>query len=64
MSRFVHVPRPTEDAAITAADRTARPVPPAEVLFDHLVHAYAVRDRYGLRLFGPMVVRATGAPLR
>ncbi|MCW2899170.1 MAG: hypothetical protein JWO67_1435 [Streptosporangiaceae bacterium] len=58
MSRFP-IPRPTEDAAIAAASRSVRPLPPMEVLFDRLVMAYAVRDRIGLALFGRQVVRAS-----
>jgi hypothetical protein len=54
------VKRPTEHAAIRAAGQSAQALPPMEVLFDRLVHAYAVRDRAGLCLYGHMVVRGAG----
>lgn len=51
------IPRPTENAALRAV---RAPAPrPVEELFDGLVHAYAIRDRHGLQLFGLAVVRAT-----
>jgi hypothetical protein len=63
VSRFP-IPRPTEDAAVTAAARTTAPLPPVDVLFDRLITAYALRDRRGLQRFGLAIVRASGSPLR
>jgi len=61
MARYP-IPRPTEDAAVRG---TANPVlPPVDVLFDHLVTAYAMRDRHGLQRFGLAIVRTSGGPLR
>lgn len=49
--------RPTEDAAIAAASRSARPLPPVPALFACLVTAYAVGDRHGLNLFAHAIAR-------
>ncbi|TKA11766.1 hypothetical protein [Actinacidiphila oryziradicis] len=64
MSARFPIPRPTEDAAVTAAARTIPPLPPVDVLFDRLVTAYALHDRNGLQRFGLAIVRAAGGPLR
>jgi hypothetical protein len=54
------VARPTEHAAIRAASRSARPLPPVEVLFAHLVVAHAMNDRHGANLFGHAIARSSG----
>ncbi|WP_217553103.1 hypothetical protein [Streptomyces sp. GbtcB6] len=60
MSRTSHVRRPTEVAAIRAAARSARPGPPIEALFAHLVIAQAAEDRHGTNLLGHAIARAAG----
>lgn len=52
--------RPTEDAAIAAASRSPRPLPPIPSLFAGLVTAYAVGDKRGMNLFGHAIARSTG----
>ena len=52
------VRRPTEAAAIRAATRTARPLPPVPVLMAALVDAVDRRDREGACLAAHLVVRA------
>lgn len=64
MSAAWPVRRPTEVAGIRNAIRSQRPLPPVEVLLDHLVTAYGLRDRRGVQLVGLAVVRATGGPWR
>ncbi|MDJ0346749.1 hypothetical protein [Streptomyces sp. PH10-H1] len=64
MSARFPIPRPTEDAAIRNASRNAAGPLPVEVLFDAMVHAYAVDDRFGLRYFGLAIVRNAGGPAR
>ncbi|MFE5873019.1 hypothetical protein ACFQ6V_30810 [Streptomyces roseifaciens] len=64
MSTRYPVRRPTEDAAVHAAARTSRPLPPAHVLLAALVSAYATGDRRGMQLFALAVVRTAGGPTR
>lgn len=56
-----YVRRPTERAAIRAAARSARPAPPVEALFAHLIVTNAVGDRHGSNLLGHAIARAGGA---
>lgn len=55
------VRRPTERAAIAAACRSARPLPPIHALFAHLVVTNAVGDRHGSNLLGHAIARQGGA---
>lgn len=59
MSRPSHVRRPTEHAAIEAACRSARPLPPITSLMAALVEAHDRRDREGVQLAAHLVVRAS-----
>jgi hypothetical protein len=52
------VPRPTEHAALRAADRSARPGPLVEVLLDNLVTAQRAGDREGWCLCAHRAARA------
>lgn len=61
MSARSYIPRPTEHAAIRAACRSARPRPPVEALFAHLVITHALGDRHGSNLIGHAIARAAGA---
>ncbi|GAA3617463.1 MULTISPECIES: hypothetical protein [Streptomyces] len=58
VSRYVAVPRPTESAAISAAGRSARPLPPVELLLDALITAHRSGDRHGVCLSAHRAVRA------
>jgi len=58
VSRYVQVPRPTEHAAIRAACRSARPLPPVDMLLDHLLTAHKSGDRAGVCLCAHRAVRA------
>ena len=55
------IPRPTENAAVAAADRTRRPLPPLPTLFAGLVTAHAIGDRHGENLFGHAIARSGGS---
>ncbi|MEV6833626.1 hypothetical protein AB0N17_03685 [Streptomyces sp. NPDC051133] len=50
--------RPTEAAAIRAADMFTRPLPPVPALMAALLEANQRRDREGLCLAAHLVVRA------
>lgn len=52
--------RPTERAAIRAACRSPRPLPPIAALFAHLVITQAVGDRHGSNLLGHAIARSGG----
>ncbi|MDW8805607.1 hypothetical protein P1P68_12645 [Streptomyces scabiei] len=52
------VRRPTESAAIRAAGRSARPLPPVPALMAALLEANERRDREGVQLAAHLVVRA------
>lgn len=52
------VSRPTESAAIRAAGRSARPLPPVPALMAALLVANERRDREGVQLCAHLVVRA------
>ncbi|WP_019054946.1 hypothetical protein [Streptomyces prunicolor] len=54
------VRRPTEHAAIRAACRSARPLPPVPALMAALLDANARGDREGTTLAAHRVVRAAG----
>ncbi|MCX4858968.1 hypothetical protein [Streptomyces canus] len=58
MSARSYVPRPTERAALTAACRSARPLPPVPALMAALLVANERRDREGVTLAAHRVVRA------
>jgi hypothetical protein len=58
MSRS-YIPRPTERAAIAAACRSARPMPPVPALLAALLEANERRDREGVCLAAHRVVRAS-----
>ena len=58
MTARSHIPRPTEHAAIRAACRSARPLPPVPALMAALLDANARRDREGTTLAAHRVVRA------
>lgn len=58
MSRYVSVPRPTERAAIRAACRSTRPLPPVPALMAALIEANDRRDREAVCLAAHRVVRA------
>ncbi|MBT2493680.1 hypothetical protein J7E96_35310 [Streptomyces sp. ISL-96] len=54
------VRRPTEGAAVHAASRSPRPLPPTPSLFASLVTAYAVGDRHGVNLIAHAIARNGG----
>lgn len=56
MSRS-YIPRPTEHAAIRAACRSARRLPPVEYLLDALVIARRAGDHEGMTLAAHRAVR-------
>lgn len=58
MSRPSRVRRPTEVAAIRAAARSARRLPPVPALMAALLVANERRDREGVTLAAHLVVRA------
>lgn len=51
--------RPTENAAIRAAARSARPLPPVPALLAALLVAHERRDQHGVNLCAHLVVRAS-----
>ncbi|QJS13196.1 hypothetical protein HKX69_29920 [Streptomyces argyrophyllae] len=53
-----HVRRPTEAAALRAAARSARPLPPVPALMAALLDANDRRDREAVTLCAHRVVRA------
>lgn len=53
--------RPTEDAAIAAASRAPRQLPPVEAILSDLVAAQNAGDRHGVRLCAALLVRKAGA---
>lgn len=59
MTRRFPIPRPTEAAAIRAAARSARPLPPVPALMAALLAAQERRDREGVQLCAHRVVRAS-----
>ncbi|MDK1344193.1 hypothetical protein QNO09_12940 [Streptomyces sp. 378] len=58
MSGTALVRRPTEVAALRAAARSARPLPPVPALMAALLEANERRDREGVCLAAHRVVRA------
>ena len=52
------IPRPTEVAAIRAAARSARPLPPVPALMAAHLAAHRRRDREGAQLTAHLIVRA------
>ncbi|MFE2530441.1 hypothetical protein [Streptomyces sp. NPDC059371] len=58
MSTRSRIARPTEAAAIRAAARSARPLPPVPALLAALLDANARSDREGTTLAAHRVVRA------
>ncbi|MFE5139246.1 hypothetical protein ACFRDV_16485 [Streptomyces fagopyri] len=58
MSGRSRIARPTEHAAIRAACRSARPLPPVPALMAALLDAHARADREGTVLAAHRVVRA------
>lgn len=54
------VRRPTEDAALHAASRSFRPLPPIPALFAGLVTAQVIGDRQGENLFAHAIARSGG----
>jgi len=54
------VRRPTEGAALEAASRSPRPLPPLGRILDLLIAAQATDDRYGARHFDHLLDRALG----
>ncbi|MGW3427518.1 hypothetical protein ACWDHW_06115 [Streptomyces melanosporofaciens] len=59
MSGPALVRRPTENA-VMAGGKYARPLPPLRVLYEGLKTAWAMRDRYGVRLFQAAIQRSVG----
>ncbi|MGW7598141.1 hypothetical protein [Streptomyces antimycoticus] len=53
------VRRPTEGAAM-ASGKYDRPLPPLNVLVERLRTAWAIEDRYGVRLFQAAIQRSVG----
>lgn len=53
-----YVRRPTERAAIAAACRSARPLPPVDQLLEALVNCRRLDDREGMTLAAHRAVRA------
>lgn len=54
------VRRPTEDAAIRAASRSARELPPIQVILAGLLTANRAGDRRGVNLAAHLAARAAG----
>lgn len=52
------VRRPTEHAAIRAACRSARPLPPIQTILADLITANRAGDRHGVNLAAHRAVRA------
>lgn len=59
MASRSRIARPTESAAIRAAGRSARPLPPVPALMAALLDANERRDREGAVLCAHRVVRAS-----
>lgn len=59
MSRPSYIARPTEVAAIRAAARSGRRLPPVPALMAALIEANDRRDREGVQLCAHLVVRAS-----
>lgn len=59
MSARFPIPRPTESAAIRAAGRSARRLPPVPALMAALLLANERRDREGTVLCAHRIVRAS-----
>lgn len=53
------VRRPTESAAIRAAGRSARPVPPIPAIVADLLTAHRTGDQRGVNLCAHLVARAS-----
>lgn len=53
------VRRPTEEAALAAASRRARPTPSIPALYADMTTAHRLNDREGLLLLACRTVRAT-----
>ncbi|MEU5097620.1 hypothetical protein [Streptomyces sp. NPDC020996] len=60
MTARAYIPRPTEHAAIRAASRSARRLPPVPALMAALIVANDRRDREGVCLAAHRVVHASG----
>jgi hypothetical protein len=56
----VHIPRPTEHAAIRACDRSPRLAPQIPAILADLITANRIGDRRGVNLCAHMVARAGG----
>ncbi|TQE40252.1 hypothetical protein Sipo8835_00125 [Streptomyces ipomoeae] len=52
------IPRPTESAAIAAAGRSARRLPPVHTILADLVAAHRAGDQHGVNLCAHLAVRA------
>ncbi|MFF0076562.1 hypothetical protein OG337_14860 [[Kitasatospora] papulosa] len=52
------VRRPTEEAAVRAASREVRPLPPVSVLLADLISANRCGDRHGVNLLAHRAVRS------
>ncbi|MFE2967874.1 hypothetical protein ACFXKC_30195 [Streptomyces sp. NPDC059340] len=59
MSRYVSIPRPTEHAAIRAACRSERPLPPIPAILADLITANRLGDRHGVNLCAHLAARAS-----
>lgn len=57
MSRYP-IPRPTENAALRACERTARPALNIPAILADLITAQRLRDQHGMNLCGHLVARA------
>jgi hypothetical protein len=60
VKRYVHVPRPTEYAALRAYDSNPPQLPSVPALFAALVTAQAIGDRHGKNLFAHAIARLGG----
>lgn len=60
MTALVH--RPTETAAIRAASRSARRLPPVHTILADMVAAHRTGDQHGVNLCAHLVARAA-APM-
>lgn len=50
--------RPTENAALRAVERSARPLPPIPAILADLITANRLGDRHGVNLCAHLVARA------
>ncbi len=58
MKRYVVIPDPTGRAAVRAACRSARPLPPVPAILADLITSNRIGDRHGVNLCAHLAARA------